>query len=288
MLKALFSLLFVTFIWGATFPLQKIALVGVSPTFYIAIRFIIASALSYLLFGKGSFRYGVILGAVLGVAYTTQTWGLTLTTSTKSGFITSLYIVFVPIFAYFIEKEVPTLSQIVSFFVGSMGLYMISGRIDELNLGDLLTVFCAVGFALHVVLITRFSKRVDEKDLLFPQFLVVAIFNLILSLFFRNWRFNFFAFGSALFTAAFATMLAIYLQAKYQKVLGNNISALVFLGEPVFAAILSYLVLKETLSPRQLTGSFFLLASILLSSLERVRIVRSTNQRGRDEREGTF
>lgn len=288
MLRALLSLLFVTFIWGSTFPLQKIALVGASPTFYIAVRFTVAAVLSYLLFGKGNFRYGAILGVVLGVAYTAQTWGLTLTTSTKSGFITSLYIVFVPIFAYFIEKEVPTPFQIVSFLVGSLGLYMISGRIEGLNLGDLLTVFCAVSFALHVVLITRFSKRADEKDLLFPQFLVVTVFNLILSLFFKDWRFNFPAFGSALFTAVFATILAIYLQAKYQKVLGNNISALVFLGEPVFAASLSYLVLGETLSSEQMIGSFLLLASILLSSLERAKIVRSTNQKGRDEHEGAL
>lgn len=94
------------------------------------------SSCSFLSFvWKGNFRYGAILGVVLGVAYTAQTWGLTLTTSTKSGFITSLYIVFVPIFAYFIEKEVPTPFQIVSFLVGSLGLYMISGRIEGLNLG---------------------------------------------------------------------------------------------------------------------------------------------------------
>ncbi|PLV60106.1 DMT family transporter [Thermotoga sp. KOL6] len=282
MVKAILSLLFVTFIWGATFPLQKVALEGVSPTFYIALRFFIAAFLSLLFFGKGNFKYGIILGIVLGVAYTTQTWGLILTTSTKSGFITSLYIVFVPVFAYFLEKEIPTLFQIFSFLIGTSGLYLISGGIGNFNLGDLLTVFCAVSFALHLVLVTKFSRLVSEKDLLFPQFLAVSIFGLILNIFFKNWKITPAATGSALFTAVFATILAIYLQAKYQKKIGNNVSALVFLGEPVFSAVLSYFILGETMSRKQFFGSFLLLTSILFSSLERVKIVRSTNQKGRD------
>lgn len=288
MVKALFSLLFVAFIWGSTFPIQKIVLVGVSPTFYIAVRFFIAALVSYFLFGKGNVKYGSILGTLLGIAYTTQTWGLTITTSTKSGFITSMYIVFVPVFAYLLEREIPTIFQIVSFFVASLGLYMISGGIKGFNFGDFLTLICAVSFALHVVLITMFSKRVKEVDLLFPQFLVVGILNLILNVFWKNWNFTLPAVGSAVFTALAATILAIYLQAKYQKALGNNVSAIVFLGEPVFAAVVSYFMLDETMTGEQFLGAALLLISMVFSSLERVKIVREANQKGRDECEDSL
>ncbi|HDM70396.1 MAG TPA: EamA/RhaT family transporter, partial [Thermotogales bacterium] len=105
MKRAFFSMLILTIIWGSTFPLQKIVLVGISPFIYNSMRFSLASILSYLIWGFGSIKYGAILGLFLSCGYITQIWGLTMTTASKSGFITSLYVVLVPLISYFLERK---------------------------------------------------------------------------------------------------------------------------------------------------------------------------------------
>ncbi|MBB6062025.1 drug/metabolite transporter (DMT)-like permease [Thermosipho japonicus] len=260
---AIVNLLLVTLIWGLTFPIQKMVLVDISPFAYNAIRFWIATLLSFFVFGKGN-KYGLILGVVLGVSYAAQTWGLTLTTSSKSGFITAFYIVLIPIFSYFIEKEKPTKVQIFSFLIAMIGEYLLSGGINSINFGDVLTFFCAILYALHVVLVTEFSKKSPEKDLLTSQFLMVAVLNSLFGLN-QSWKIDVKIFSVALFTAIFATIYALIAQAKYQKVVGSNTSALIFVGEPVFATIFSIILLSERLDMLQIFGVVLTMFALMLS-----------------------
>ncbi|MDK2899659.1 MAG: hypothetical protein PWQ45_161 [Thermosipho sp. (in: thermotogales)] len=260
---AIVNLLLVTLIWGLTFPIQKMVLVDISPFAYNAIRFWIATVLSFFVFGKGN-KYGLILGVVLGISYAAQTWGLTLTTSSKSGFITAFYIVLIPIFSYFIEKEKPTKVQIIAFLIAMIGEYLLSGGIDSINFGDILTFFCAILYALHVVLVTEFSKKSPEKDLLTSQFLMVALLNSLFGLN-QSWKIDVKIFSVALFTAIFATIYALIAQAKYQKVVGSNTSALIFVGEPVFATIFSIILLSERLDMLQIFGVVLTMFALILS-----------------------
>ncbi|QAV32987.1 Permease of the drug/metabolite transporter (DMT) superfamily [Fervidobacterium changbaicum] len=269
---AVFWLLTLTFLWGLTFPIQKLVLnKEVSPFLYNAIRFWIATFLSALLFRKSDWKRGSILGLVMAIAYATQTWGLTITTSTKSGFITSLYIVIVPFFSYLVEHEKVRKLQVVGFTGALIGMYMLSGGISGYNFGDFLTTICGVMYALHVVLITKYSKQVSEYALLTPQFFTVALLNTIFNLFYQSgsdkWSFSLNALFVATFTAVTATIVAIIIQAKYQKVVGSNISALIFVGEPLFAMILSVLILKEHLTALQLIGGLLMVVSIILGVL---------------------
>lgn len=250
---AVFWLLVLTFLWGLTFPIQKLVLVEeVSPFLYNAVRFWIATILSAFMFRKSDWKRGVILGVVMGIAYATQTWGLTITTSTKSGFITSLYIVIVPFFSFLIEKEKIKPLQVVGFAGAIVGMYLLSSG------------------ALHVVLITHFSKETSEYSLLTPQFLTVALLNTFLNFFYTkpNWSFNLPALGVAAFTAVTATIVAIIIQAKYQRVVGSNISALIFVGEPVFAMVLSMIILHERITLLQGVGIILMMVSIIMGVVE--------------------
>lgn len=264
-LVAITNLLMVTMIWGLTFPIQKIVLVDISPFAYNAIRFWIAAFLSLFVFGKGN-KHGLILGLILGIAYAAQTWGLTLTTSSKSGFITAFYIVLIPLFSYIIEKEKPTKIQLISFVIAMFGEYYLSGGINSINFGDILTFICAILYALHVVLVTEFSRKVPEKDLLTPQFFMVAILNSLFGIN-QSWKVNLEIIGVALFAAVFATIYALIAQARYQKVVGSNTSALIFVGEPIFATIFSMIILSERLNKIQWFGVILTTIALILSIL---------------------
>lgn len=272
MKKAVFLLLIVTFIWGLTFPIQKIALQGINPFFYNFLRFLVAFLLTIVFFRKKpSWRKGLILGFFLAVAYATQTSGLKITSSTKSGFITSLYIPFVPFFSYFIEKSKPTLSQVISFLISVVGLYMLNDPSkDPFNVGDLLTLICAVAFSIHVVLITHFTKtKDDEISLLAPQFLLTALINFVLSPIGGDLKINVAATYALMFTAFFATIFAVWVQLKFQKYVGSNISALIYVGEPVFAALFSFLMLSEKMSLVQFIGMILLIFAMIVGVIRK-------------------
>lgn len=272
---AIFWLLFLTFLWGLTFPIQKMILTeNISPFLYNAIRFWIATFLSALIFKKSDWKRGTILGIVLAIAYATQTWGLTITSSTKSGFITSLYIVIVPFFSLLIEKERVKILQIFGFIGALIGMYLLSsGGLTGFNFGDLLTTICGIMYALHVVLITHYSKETNEYSLLTAQFFTVALLNTIFNVFYKfsstsKWTFSLSALGVAAFTAVTATILAIMIQAKYQKVVGSNISALIFVGEPLFAMVLSIVMLGEHINLVQGIGAILMILSIIVGVIE--------------------
>jgi len=262
-------LLLVTLIWGTTFPIQKMILPGVSPFVLNAARFGIAGLFSFLLQPRQEFKKGAILGLVMGVAYLTQTWGLSLTASSKSAFITSLYIVLVPLFAFLLERERLAFWQKLGFPVALLGSFWMAGGMKGFNFGDLLTVFCAITFAVHVVLVTRFSRNTRETALLGYQFLFAALFNALFGLG-DSWSFSLASAGVMVYMAIFPSVIALFLQLKFQKVLGSNASALVMSGEPVFAFLFSAWLLGEWLTGMQFAGAGLLLLAVFFASFSQV------------------
>jgi len=273
--KAIAGLLTASFLMASTFPLQKSVVATVSPFSYNVLRFGIASLISFFLFGAGDYRGGVLLGMILSGGYIFQLWGLKYTTASKGGFIVSLYVVMVPIFSYFLEKERLRLQHIVGFFMAVLGSYLLfSGDSLMLEMGDLLMLGCAACFALHIVLITALSRRIEERSLLFYQFLTVALVNAFMNVSGR-WHFSTSSVVVAVYCGIFATVLLIYIQLKYQKVVGSNATALIFVTQPVFSAVLSFLILGERLRFSQwMGGMLMLLASLVSTVRKRVGLFR--------------
>ncbi|WP_041078087.1 DMT family transporter [Thermotoga caldifontis] len=271
--RAILALLLVTVAWGLTFPVQKVALSGSNPFFYNSFRFLIASSFTLLFFRKKPrWKEGLILGLFIGIGYATQTSGLKLTSSTKSGFITSLYVPFVPVFSFFIEKIRPSRLQILSFLLSILGLYLLSSpSADPFNLGDLLTLFCAIAFAIQIVLVTRYTndKDCDEVGLLLPQFLLTALFNLFLAPLGGPVGFKWSYLFALLFTSILATVVAFWVQVKFQKDVGSNSAALIYTAEPVFASLFAFWLLAERVTSSQLVGMCILVAASILGNLKR-------------------
>ena len=257
-----------TVIWGSTFPVQKMVIGNVSPLAYNSVRFAIASAIAVLLWGKGEWKRGSVLGIVLALSYASQTAGLKFTTAAKNGFFTSLYVVLVPLVSWIIEGVKPRYNHIVGIVLAFFGSYLLSGGVKGFNFGDFLSTLCGIGFAFHVVLITKFSKEVKETDLLTPQFLITAIVNGLMA-FRSSWKMSFSAVGVAVYTAILATVLGIWMQVRFQKEVGSNTAAMIFTGEPVFAMLFSFMMLGETFSKIQIAGASLLVGAIILSGVKK-------------------
>ncbi|PLV56844.1 DMT family transporter [Thermotoga sp. SG1] len=265
--KALIFLLLTSTLQGSTFPLQKLVVGGVSPFVYNVVRFGSAALLSLWIFGPGKFKRGFLLGLVLCGAYIFQIWGLKFTSAAKSGFIVSSFVFFVPIFSFLLEGEKPRKEHLFSFIVGFLGIYLLTGGIGGFSSGDLLQLFCAVLFALHVVLITRFSRVEREKDMMFWQFLVVAVINLAFGA--NNFHLPVGALIVGLYSGVFATVFGILWQMRYQKEVGSNTTALVYMTQPFISLVLSILLLGEKMNVPQFVGGLITAFALLTGTCVR-------------------
>ena len=224
-----FALLVVTAIWGWTFVLVKEGVSEIGPFWFLALRFVIATALALPLLLRRlrvshlvDWARGVVLGALLFAGYYFQTWGLVYTTAQKSGLITGLSVVLVPPIAWLLGQRTSgkTWAGVVLAAVG-LSLLVLGGRepLGPTGFGDLLTLACAVSFALYLVLLDRYTKQSDFLSLFLPQLGVVAVLSLLgaylweeptFSLSPRTWE-------AILITGALASTLAFFVLTWVQR-----------------------------------------------------------------------
>ena len=175
------GLLYASAIWGSTFILVKTTLRSINPVTMVAYRFLLAALLmGAVLWIQGkplfkNFSSGSILGVALGLLYVPQTIGLKFTSAANSGFITGLFVAFVPLLSYPILKQRPRRAQWLAVMVSLAGLWLLTGGLQEINRGDLITLAASFTYALHIMLADRFiNAGGDLTRLAFQQFLVAG------------------------------------------------------------------------------------------------------------------
>jgi drug/metabolite transporter (DMT)-like permease len=286
------ALLFNTLIWGGTFALIKNAFNDISPLLFLGLRFGIA-ALIFLPFVYSSLkktnRQTLIAGSILGLFYfagfTAQSLGLNLTTATKSGFITGTFVVFIPILQLIIEKRKPKWFNVLSVFLVLVGLILLSSSGEnaldfirqlgsDFNLGDLLTLICALLFAFQVVYVDVFTKKYDYLPMVFVQLLITGVGGFILSYIFSISSFETVKFTlnttvvtAVLYTAVFASIIATVIQLKYQKFVTPTKAGIIFSIEPIFAAVFAYFLLSEKISNFGFVGCVLIFAGLIISEV---------------------
>jgi drug/metabolite transporter (DMT)-like permease len=275
--KAELSLLLLTFIWGTTFPLVKTAMSFSSPLVFVFFRFVLASLAFWLLFSKrisfeerGILKAGAIIGIFLFLGFGFQTLGLKYTASSKSAFITGLFVVMVPPLSFLILKEKAKVASILGVVLAVSGLYLLTRpKGSEFNIGDIFTFFCAISFALHVILVQIYTRRYDFFTLTFVQILTTAILSVpfMLALDRVSLRLHPYLILALLVCAIFATALGLYIQNRMQKDTTTVKAALIYTMEPVFAAVFSYLFLSEVLGWVGILGGALILSGMLCSEL---------------------
>ena len=275
--KALLSdagLLYCAAIWGATFFMVKDVLQHVSPLGLLGYRFLIAALLMLailILLKRNPFsnwKQGLILGFFLWTIYVPQTIGLKFTTASNSGFITGLFIVFVPIFSFIFLKKIPSRMKLLSVALAVSGLFILTGGLHDANFGDFLTLFAAMGYALHILVADHYMKSGSDPFVLnFQQMLVVGVLSIFAGLstgvsLACNWTA---ALGVIFFLAVFPTVSAFVIQLVAQRNTGPVKVAIVFSMEPVFAALFAWTIGNELLVPHRALGGLLIVAAMVLS-----------------------
>lgn len=212
---------------------------------------------------------GIACGLALFIAGSLQQVGLLYTTAGKAGFITSLYIVIVPILGLFLKKKVrPVIWACVA--VAAVGLYMLCIKEGfSISKGDLLILICSFGFSIHILIIDHFSPKTDGVKMSCIQFFLVAILSGIVMFIVETPQFDLIlkSWMPILYSGVLSSGVAYTLQIIAQKDTDPTIASLLLSLESVFAVLAGMIVLHEVLSGREIFGCVLMFAAIIVAQL---------------------
>jgi drug/metabolite transporter (DMT)-like permease len=285
-------LLGVSVFWGTSFAIIKEALGETTPANLLFIRFFF-SCLLLLPVGwtrrktfSGEFlKPGVIIGFFLFTAFFTQAWGLVFTTASRSGFITGLSVILVPLLAILVLRQMPARSAMIGAALAFCGLYLLTSADQAqalpFNWGDLLTLICAFFWAGHILALGRYSPGGDTFWLTFIQLATSCIGSLgwVVVSGDLNLRLPPGVYGAAFYLALTCTVLAYLGQTWAQARTTPTRTAIILSMEPVFAALFAWFWLGEKMGMWGWMGAGSILAGILLAELGPSFKRRSENAR---------
>jgi len=270
------GLFYAAAIWGATFYIVKDALSGIDPIILVAYRFLIAGTIMLavvLATGRPVLKHvgpGIGLAIVLWLLYVTQTVGLKYTTASNSGFLTGLFVIFIPIFMRTLFRRKPSVMEWAASGVALIGLWILTGGMTDINIGDLLTLAAAVTYALHLLMADKYLKAgADPLVISCQQFLVVGLLSLIAGVLFDlDFKVHTAAAGwTTLFLALFPTLSAFVIQMWAQKTVTPERVSLIFAFEPVFAGVFALTLGGEPFVSHRALGGLFVFAALIISGL---------------------
>ena len=269
--------------WGMAFAAQSNAMNYMGPYTFVFLRSAITSLVLFSVYplmvrtrmipaenreNRASlWKVGALCGVFLVAATLLQQIGLVTTSTAKSGFVTALYIVIVPILGLFIGKK-PQITILLGVAMSLVGLYFLCMK-DALRIdpGDLLTFFSAIVFALHILVIDRFGGNLDSVKLSAVQFLFAAVCSGILAFTLETPTFENFAacWTSVVYVAVFSGALGYTLQIAGQKSTDPTIASLIMCLESVFAAVGGWILLDQRLSGHEMLGCALMLGASIVA-----------------------
>ena len=282
-LSGVIALLGATVIWGSAFIAQSVGMDKIGPFTFQAVRCFLAVVFLFpasALFSKGKpfwkswadpalWRSGVICGLALFAASSLQQTGLVYTDAGKAGFLTAMYIVFVPFLGLFVGQR-PGRNALLSLIPAIVGLYLLScTSVSGINKGDVLLLLCAVAFSVQILLIDRHCAGLDGLKLNCIQALVVAVLSVPWALLTETAAPS--RIASCWLPLGYAGVLsmgvAYTLQIVGQKRVAPSAAALLMSLESVFAALFGWLLLHETMTRAEVLGCVLVFAAVIISQL---------------------
>ena len=283
-------LLLTAIIWGSAFVAQKSGMDYVEPFTFNGIRtFIGGLVLIPVIFfmekknppeeisreektkkNKELLIGGICCGLALFAASSLQQFGVSYTTAGKAGFITTLYVVFVPIISVLLRKKVrPIMWLCVA--MGAVGLYLLcmTDASFRLTFGDTLVLLCAVAFAVHILTVDHFSPKMDGIKLSCIQFLTVGIVSMVCMFIFEHPDIHDILDCAVplLYAGVLSCGLGFTFQVVAQKHAEPTVASLLMSLESVFAVVFGALLLHETMSMRELSGCLIIFIAVIISQL---------------------
>jgi drug/metabolite transporter (DMT)-like permease len=258
-------LLLVTAVWGWTFVLVKDALQHYPTLPFLELRFILALLVMVVIVRRlptrRELRVGLIAGAVLAAGYWTQTLGLTMTSPANSGLITGLFVVFTPLIDRLFGARLNWWTWI-AVAAALTGTVMLVGGPANFGLGDLLTVACAILYALHIVLLSKWSPGLRSAPLAMVQMGAGALIFTGTG----SWSLELpgpTVWFAIVVTGVFASALAFYIQTWAQQHLSASRTALILTTEPAWALLAAVVLAGQRFGALQAAGAALVLAAIV-------------------------
>lgn len=280
---ALIALIVVTAIWGSTFIVVQDAVSQMPVMDFLGIRFTIAAVVMIALRPtclRGMTRRGLLRSAVLGVVlalgFITQTYGLQHTSAAVSGFITGMFVVLTPIISWALLKRKAGRSIWLSVALATIGLGLLSLRGWSIGAGELLTLLCALFFALHIVGLGEWAAKHEAYGLAFLQISVVAVISMIaatpggITL-----PPNATVWGAVILTAVFASAMGFLIQTWAQALISPTRAAVTLTMEPVFAGFFAVIIGGDHLTARIIVGAIFVLTAMFITNLKAAPYTRT-------------
>ncbi len=284
-------LLITSIFWGTTFVAQALGSDHIGAYTYNALRFLIAGLILIIITvirkkvqkdkiklidtNTKSYKYIIIFSILIGLALflgaTFQQIGIGLTKSSlKSGFISTIYIVLVPVVNLIFGKKL-NLIMIPLILVALFGSYLIAiGDGFELEFGDILTLICALFFAFQIVFIDHITPYIDSILLTSIEFIIAGIISLVLAFILEpiNGGDIIKALPSVMYAAIFSGCIAYTLQIEGQKYTNPTLASMIMSLESVFAMFGGILILEDKLTLNVIVGSVLIIASIIIAQLD--------------------
>jgi drug/metabolite transporter (DMT)-like permease len=269
-------------IWGFAFVVIKDSLDYVTPIYILAFRFTIASFGLVIFFHKKLklitkeyIKYAIIISFFNFLAFALQTVGCQYTTAGKNAFLTTIYVVLVPLIAWPLTKHKPGWYVFIAAFLSVTGIALLSltgglSTILTMNKGDIMSLLCGVGFAIGIIFTGEFSKKNDTITLTIVMMFFSAIFSWIVAplmegpIPFEALK-NPSVIASMLFIGIFSTLIAYLLQNFSLKYLPASLATLFLSLESTFGMIFSVIFLNEHLTVKMIIGCIIIFSAILLA-----------------------
>lgn len=277
-------LLLTAMIWGTAFVAQSVAMDYIEPFTFNAIRFLLGGVVLLPLIALQSrkersaetgdkkllWKGGILCGIVLCIASAFQQLGIQGTTVGKTGFITALYIVLVPVFGVFLHKKAG-IRLWLSVLVAIFGLYLLCMNTEHFSINhyDVILLLCAASFAVQILCVDHFSPKVDPVKLSCIQFLVCSLLSFLMMVLTEHPSMAavMTAWQPILYAGILSCGVAYTLQVVAQTSLNPVIASLIMSLESVISAIAGWLVLGQHLSGREIAGCVVMFAAIILAQL---------------------
>lgn len=295
-LKGSLILLLTAIIWGSSFVSQKVGIETVGPMTFIGLRTLLGSIVllpvilvsdkakakeNVMPFSNTTLlKGGLYCGIFLCIASTLQTFGMKYIDAGKSGFLTSLYMIFVPIIGIFMGKKLNA-KTVIAVFMALIGMYLLCMKngFSSVNIGDILVLLCAVFFSFHIMVIDKFSPKVDGIKLSCLQFFVAGAVASIGMLIFEKPSLNDIIMSSMpiAYSGIMSCGVAYTLQIIGQKYADPVLATIIMSLESVFAALSGWLFLNEMMTSREFFGCLIVFMAVIYIQLPSLKIKKIIN-----------
>lgn len=275
------SLFLAAFISGLSFVAQKLGMVYVEPFTFNVLRCFIGTLCLLPVFAlfKDNTKYknsdlikgGTLAGFILFIAFSINQYCMIYADAGRAGFITSLYILFVPIIAVFLKHKLTNNTKI-GIVLATIGLYLLCAKdFTHFSLWDILLLVSAFFFALHIIIVSHYSKKANAIALSIVQFFVAGLYSIIPMMFFEAPTLTAISSGwkPILFIGVVVTGIAYTLQIFGHKATKPVLATLILSSEAVFAVMGGMLILNETLTLNEWIGCFVMLVGIVVSQIQK-------------------